>query len=90
MTSGGEVPSVSGTLVRGLVQAAHEVVGSAIVERGVSAIEPSVRAQVLDAIPGQWIPIATAEDGARPVVAVPLIVAKIRNQHGPGRPEREQ
>ncbi len=65
LTAGKDRPSVSGTLVRGLLQAGHELLGREVVERGMSALAPGIRAQVADAIPGQWVPIASAEETFR-------------------------
>jgi hypothetical protein len=40
-------------------------VGTEVVERGISSVEPGIRAQVAGAIPGQWVPIASAEETFR-------------------------
>jgi hypothetical protein len=65
LTAGDDRPSVSGTLVCGLLQAGHELVGAEAVARGLSALAPGIRAHVADAIPGQWVPIASAEEAFR-------------------------
>lgn len=51
--------------MRGLLQAAHELVGTQSVERGLSMLEPAIRARIVDAIPGHWVPIASAEEAFR-------------------------
>lgn len=62
LTAENDRPSVSGTLVCGLLQAGHELVGKEVVERGLSAVAPAIRAQVAGAIPGQWVPLVSAEE----------------------------
>ncbi len=61
LTAGNDVPSVSGTLIRGLLDAADELLGKDAVQRGISAIEPEIGSLVAGAVPGRWIPITAAE-----------------------------
>ncbi len=55
-------PSVSGTLVEGLLVVAREALDSSVVEKGLAAAPPVASAAVLNALPGQWVPIALADE----------------------------
>lgn len=54
-------PSVSGTLVRGLLEVARDVVGADTLLRGVERAPPVERAAVEGALPGVWVPIVSVE-----------------------------
>lgn len=55
------MPSMSGTLVRGLLDVAREALGDETVERGLSATAPAERAAVTQSLPGSWVPLDTVE-----------------------------
>lgn len=61
MPADGDEPSVSGTIVNGLVVVAKETLGESVVARGLAMVPKDAAALVLAALPGQWIPIAGAE-----------------------------
>ena len=54
-------PSVSGTLERGLLEVARDVVGADTLLRGVERAPPVERAAVEGALPGVWVPIVSVE-----------------------------
>ena len=56
-----DVPSMSGTLVQGLVEVAREVVGASAVATGLEEAPAWARDRVLGALPGQWVPIEASE-----------------------------
>jgi hypothetical protein len=59
----GDVPSMSGTLVRGLFEVAREALGDGAVEQGLSSVPAADRAVLTEALPGSWVPIDTVERG---------------------------
>lgn len=61
MRAQGDVPSVSGTLIGGLLTVAKETLGADVVERGFSNASREARLIVEGAMPGQWIPLDAAE-----------------------------
>jgi hypothetical protein len=54
-------PSVSGTLVRGLLEVARDVVGADTMARAFNNTPPGERTAVESALPGGWVPIASVE-----------------------------
>jgi hypothetical protein len=56
-----DVPSMSGTLVSGLVEVAREVLGASAVSTGLDQAPAWARERVLSALPGQWVPIEASE-----------------------------
>lgn len=61
MRTGADVPSVSGTLIQGLLVAAQDTLGTDVVTRGLSKAPRDARALVEAALPGAWVPIESAE-----------------------------
>ena len=53
--------------MRGLFEAGHELLGKEVLERGLSAVSPAIRTRVAGAVPGEWIPIASAEETFRSI-----------------------
>ena len=56
-----DVPSMSGTLVTGLVEVAREVLGPSAVSTGLDEAPAWARDRVLSALPGRWVPIEASE-----------------------------
>lgn len=56
-----EPPRLSGTLVRGLLDAASEVLGEEVVQRGLAAAPPDAREHVVHAVAGGWVLISEVE-----------------------------
>lgn len=61
MRTGADAPSVSGTLIQGLLAAATETLGPDVVARGLSKAPRDARVLVEAALPGAWVPIDSAE-----------------------------
>ena len=55
------VPSVSGTLVTGLFDAAREKLGRAVVDGALASLPAAARAAIATALPGAWVPLVDAE-----------------------------
>jgi hypothetical protein len=56
-----DLPSVSGTLIHSLVEVAREKLGHQVVTTGFGSAPGDAGAVVVNATPGQWIPIAAVE-----------------------------
>lgn len=61
MEVAGDPPSVSGTLIHGLIAAANEVLGPQVVARGFELAPREASEVVRASLPVQWVPIDQAE-----------------------------